>query len=41
MLLLVVGRLKENGGYLLPVKAAVRKAEGLIAGDEVTVRLVY
>ncbi|MCC6480236.1 DUF1905 domain-containing protein [Sphingorhabdus sp.] len=32
---------KENGGYLLPVKAAVRKAEGLIAGDEVTVRLVY
>lgn len=32
---------KENGGYLLPVKAAVRKAEGLIAGDEVMVQLAY
>ena len=32
---------KENGGYLLPVKAAVRKAEGLIAGDEVLVQLAY
>jgi Domain of unknown function (DUF1905) len=24
---------KEMGGWLLPVKAAVRKAEGLVAGD--------
>ena len=28
---------KEMGGWLLPVKAAVRKAEGLVAGDMVTV----
>ena len=28
---------KESGGWLLPVKAAVRKAEGLVEGDEVTV----
>jgi Domain of unknown function (DUF1905) len=27
---------KESGGWMLPVKAAVRKTEGLIAGDEVT-----
>jgi Domain of unknown function (DUF1905) len=27
----------EAKGWLLPVKAAVRKAEGLVAGDEVTV----
>ena len=32
---------RENGGYLLPVKATVRKAEGLAAGDEVTVHLRY
>lgn len=32
---------KENGGYLLPVKAAVRKAEGLASGDDVLVRLAY
>ena len=32
---------KESGGYLLPVKAAVRKAEGLTAGDEIAVRLAY
>lgn len=32
---------KESGGYLLPVKAAVRKAEGLAAGDEIAVRLAY
>ena len=32
---------KDSGGYLLPVKAAVRKAERLIAGDEVIVRLDY
>lgn len=32
---------RENGGYLLPIKAAVRKAEGLAAGDEVTVHLRY
>jgi hypothetical protein len=28
---------KEMGGWLLPVKAAVRKAEGLVAGDDVRV----
>jgi Domain of unknown function (DUF1905) len=28
---------KDSGGWLLPVKAAVRKAEGLGPGDEVTV----
>lgn len=27
------------GGYMLPVKAAVRRAEGLAAGDLVTVEL--
>jgi len=30
---------KTHDGYLLPVKAAVRKAEGLAAGDRVAVRL--
>ena len=30
---------KDSGGYLLPVKASVRKAEGIVAGDEVTVSL--
>ena len=30
---------KEMGGWLLPVKAAVRKAEGLVAGDLVRVEL--
>lgn len=28
---------RESGGWLLPVKAAVRKAEGLAEGDELTV----
>jgi len=28
---------KESGGWLLPVKAMVRKAEGLVEGDAVTV----
>jgi hypothetical protein len=28
---------RESGGWLLPVKAAVRKAEGLGEGDDVTV----
>ena len=28
---------KESGGWLLPVKAAVRKAEALAEGDAVTV----
>lgn len=32
---------RESGGYILPIKAAVRKAEGLGAGDEVTVHLRY
>lgn len=32
---------KEKGGYLLPVKAAIRKAESLAAGDIITVRLSY
>lgn len=30
---------KESGGWLLPVKAAVRKAEGIGEGDDVTVTL--
>ena len=30
---------RESGGYLLPVKAAVRRAEGVAAGDEVAIRL--
>ena len=29
----------ENGGLMLPVKATVRKAERLVAGDEVAVRI--
>ena len=29
----------NSGGYLLPVKADVRKKAGIAAGDEVTVRL--
>lgn len=32
---------KENGDYLLPVKAAVRKAERLEAGDAVMLRIAY
>jgi len=28
---------RESGGWLLPVKAAIRKAEGLSEGDVVTV----
>lgn len=30
---------KDAAGWLLPIKAAVRKAEGLVAGDAVTVRI--
>jgi Domain of unknown function (DUF1905) len=30
---------KDLGGWLLPVKAAVRKAEGLVAGDMVAVQI--
>ena len=30
---------RESGGWLLPVRAAVRKAEGLVEGDDVTVRV--
>ena len=29
----------KDGGYIVPVKAAVRRDEGLSIGDEVTVRL--
>lgn len=32
-------RVKDVGGWLLPVKASVRKAEGIAAGDLVAVRL--
>ena len=32
---------KEQRGWLLPVKASVRKAEGLDAGDEVNVSLEF
>jgi hypothetical protein len=31
---------KDGGGWLLPVKAAVRNAEGLVAGDVVEVTVV-
>ena len=30
---------KDSGGFILPVKAAVRKAEAIGEGDEVTVEL--
>jgi hypothetical protein len=30
---------KDLGGWLLPVKATVRKAEGLVAGDRVAVTI--
>ena len=30
---------KAHQGYLLPVKASIRKAEGLAAGDDVSVEL--
>lgn len=30
---------KDSGGWLLPVKAAVRKAEALAAGDQVAVTI--
>ncbi len=30
---------KESGGFLLPIKAAVRQNESLVAGDEIKVRL--
>jgi hypothetical protein len=29
----------KNGGYIVPIKASVREAEQLDAGDQVTVRL--
>jgi len=29
----------KDGGYLLPIKSAVRKPQGLSAGDEVTVEM--
>lgn len=29
----------KNGGYILPVKAEVRRRAGIAAGDEVTVEL--
>ncbi|PQM27457.1 DUF1905 domain-containing protein [Sphingopyxis lindanitolerans] len=31
---------RESGGWLLPVKAAVRKAEDLAEGDDVTVTVI-
>jgi len=30
----------KDGGYIVPLKAAVRRAEGLDVGDDVTVLLV-
>ena len=30
---------KDSGGWLLPVKASVRKAEALAAGDQVAVTI--
>jgi hypothetical protein len=32
---------KDAGGYMLPIKASVRKAEGIGEGDAVAVTLVY
>jgi len=32
---------QKNEGYILPVKASVRRAEGLAEGDEVTVTLAF
>jgi hypothetical protein len=32
---------KDVGGYMLPVKAAVRKAARIVAGDMVTVQLRF
>ena len=29
----------KDGGYIVPIKAAVRRSEGIEEGDEVTVRL--
>jgi len=29
----------KDGGYIVPIKARVRVAEGLFEGDEVTIRL--
>ncbi|MCH1883293.1 DUF1905 domain-containing protein [Agrococcus sp. ARC_14] len=29
----------RDGGYLLPIKVAVQRAEGVAIGDEVTVRM--
>ncbi|MBL7259360.1 DUF1905 domain-containing protein [Paractinoplanes lichenicola] len=29
----------KNGGYIVPLKAAVRRSEGLDIGDTVTIRL--
>jgi hypothetical protein len=31
---------KDVGGWMLPVKASVRKAEGLVEGDEVEVTIL-
>ena len=30
---------QKSGGYLLPVKADVRRRAGIVAGDELTVKL--
>ena len=30
---------KDSGGWMLPVKASVRKAEGVVAGDDVTLAI--
>lgn len=30
---------QKSGGYILPVKAAIRREAGIAAGDEVTVEL--
>lgn len=32
---------KSDGGWLLPVKASVRKAEGIVEGDDVEVQLRF
>jgi hypothetical protein len=30
---------QKSGGYILPIKAAVRRSAGIAAGDEVSVTL--
>lgn len=31
---------KESGGFFLPIKAQVRRAEGLVPGETITARII-